>query len=58
MFFNLGGEKLFVIALVILLLFGPKKLAEFSKLAGKILTNLNKSLKDIQDEIKNSIDKK
>ncbi len=57
MFSNLGGGELILIVLVVLLLFGPKKIPEISKGIGKAMREFKKSVQDVEDEIKNGLDR-
>lgn len=50
--FGLGGQEILVIALIILLLFGGKKIPELMKGLGKGV----KSFKDGMNEVEQSID--
>ncbi len=52
---NIGGGEIIVIVLVILLLFGPKKLTEMAKDLGKTFAKFQKSIKDVKDEIKDTM---
>jgi sec-independent protein translocase protein TatA len=54
MFDNIGFSELLLILVVVLLLFGPKKIPELAKSIGKGLSEFKKGLKDIQDEIKSA----
>jgi sec-independent protein translocase protein TatA len=56
MFGNLGGGEIIVILLVILVLFGAKKIPELAQGIGKGMREFKKALNDVQDEVKN-IDK-
>ncbi|MDP1994600.1 MAG: twin-arginine translocase TatA/TatE family subunit [Ignavibacteria bacterium] len=47
-----------LIAVVALLLFGPKKLPEMMQSVGKGIKDFKKSLNEVEEEIKNSIDDK
>ena len=49
------GEIL-IIALIIILLFGGKKIPELMKGLGKGVSNFKKGLNDIEDEIKKPVD--
>ncbi|NLX66151.1 MAG: twin-arginine translocase TatA/TatE family subunit [Bacteroidales bacterium] len=49
---NLNGWEIPIIVLVILILFGGKKIPEFMKGLGKGITSFKKGLKDIEDDIK------
>ncbi len=50
--FNLNGWEIPIIVLVILILFGGKKIPEFMKGLGKGINSFKKGLNDIEDEIK------
>ncbi len=52
MFGNLGAGEIILILLVILLLFGAKKIPELAQGLGKGMREFKKSLKDVEDEIK------
>ena len=51
MFENLGMGELLVILLVVLLLFGSKKIPEIAQGLGKGIREFKKSVKDVQDQI-------
>lgn len=50
-FFNLGGPDLLIILLIVLLLFGAKKLPELAEGMGKAVRNFNKAKDEIEREI-------
>jgi sec-independent protein translocase protein TatA len=50
-----SGMELFVIAAVILLLFGGKKIPELAKGLGSGIKNFKKAVKDDEEEIKESV---
>jgi sec-independent protein translocase protein TatA len=52
MFGNLGAGEIILILLVILILFGAKKIPELAKGLGKGMSEFKKGLKDVEDEIK------
>ena len=54
-FMNLGASEIIIIALIILLLFGGKKIPELMKGIGKGVSNFKKGLNDIEDEIKKPV---
>ena len=54
--FGMGPWELFLIFIVILLLFGAKRLPEMARGMGKGITEFKRALKDTTDEIKGSID--
>ena len=47
----IGGPELITIALIVLLLFGGKKIPELMKGLGKGVRNFKDGLKDVEDEI-------
>ncbi len=49
--FGLGGQELVLILLIILLLFGAKKLPELAKGLGKGMREFKKAQSEIEDEI-------
>ena len=54
--FGLGPTEIVVILLVILLLFGAKKLPEFARGLGKGIKEFKKASSDIKDEVNNTED--
>ena len=53
--FALGAPEIVLIAMVVLLLFGGKKIPELMKGLGKGVSSFKKGLKDVDDEIKNDL---
>ena len=51
LFLNLGAGEIDLIALVVLLLFGGKKIPELMKGLGKGVRNFKDGLKDVEDQI-------
>ena len=51
-----GGMEWLLIALVVLLLFGGKKIPELAKGLGSGITNFKKAIKDDEDEVVNKSD--
>ena len=49
---NLGTGEIVIIAIVVLLLFGGKKIPELMKGIGKGVKNFKEGVKGIEDEIK------
>ena len=49
---NLGTGEIVIIAIVVLLLFGGKKIPELMKCIGKGIKNFKEGVKGIEDEIK------
>ncbi len=52
-FGNLGTPEFLVIAFVVLLLFGGKKIPELMRGLGKGVRNFKEGMNDVTDEIKN-----
>jgi len=57
-FGNLGAPEITIIALVVLLLFGGKKIPELMRGLGKGVSQFKKGMKDIEDEINAEPEKK
>lgn len=55
---SLGSQEIIIIALVILLLFGGKKIPELMRGLGKGVSQFKKGMKDIEDEINTEPEKK
>lgn len=51
LFFNLGTGEVIIIALVVLLLFGGRKIPELMKGLGKGVRGFKEGLNDVKDEI-------
>ena len=56
LFLNLGAGEIIIIALVVLLLFGGKKIPELMKGLGKGVRSFKKGMNEIEDEIKRPAD--
>ena len=54
--FNLGTGEIIVIVLVILILFGGKKIPELMKGVGKGVKSFKQGLNEVEDEIKKASD--
>ncbi len=52
MFGGIGPQEILVILLIVLLLFGAKKIPEVARGLGKGIREFKKAAKDIQDEVK------
>lgn len=52
LFFNLGGPELFLIFLVLLLLFGGKKIPELMKGLGKGIKSFKEGMNEVEKDIK------
>lgn len=57
LFLNLGTGEILVIALIVLLLFGGKKIPELMKGIGKGVKSFKEGLSDIETEIKKDVKK-
>jgi sec-independent protein translocase protein TatA len=55
MFGNLGFPEMLLIFLVVLLLFGAKKLPEIAQGLGKGIREFKKAMKETSDEVKGSV---
>ena len=53
--FNLGGQEIILIALVVLLLFGGRKIPELMKGLGKGIREFNNAKANIETEIKENM---
>lgn len=54
MFSNIGPMEIILIVIVILLLFGAKKIPEFAQGLGKGMREFKKALKDVEEEVKDA----
>ena len=52
MFDNMGMGELIIILLVVLVLFGSKKIPDLAQGLGKGIREFKKAVKDVQDDIK------
>lgn len=55
---NLGAQEIILIAFVVLLLFGGKKIPELMKGLGKGVKSFKDGMKEVDDELKDLNDKK
>jgi len=55
---NIGAPEVIIIALVVLLVFGGKKIPELMKGLGKGVKSFKDGMKDIDDEIKKDTEEK
>jgi sec-independent protein translocase protein TatA len=51
-FQNFGGPELVIVLVVILILFGPKKLPDLSRAIGKSIGEFKKGRQELDDEMK------
>ncbi|MEW6675681.1 MAG: Sec-independent protein translocase protein TatB [Nitrospirota bacterium] len=49
--FDIGMQELIVIFIVILLVFGPKRLPELGRALGKGLAELKRALQDVKEQV-------
>ena len=56
--FALGMPEILVIALIVLLLFGGKKIPELMRGIGKGVSEFKKGVNDVEKEINSTVDKK
>jgi len=54
MFGNLGAGEIILIVIVVLLLFGAKKIPELARGIGKGMSEFKKGIKDVENEIKSA----
>jgi sec-independent protein translocase protein TatA len=55
---NLGAPELILIFLVVLVLFGAKKIPELAQGLGKGVKEFRKAMKDVQDDVEQDPSKK
>ncbi len=55
LFFNLGGGEIFIILLIVLMLFGAKKIPEFARGLGKGIRQFKDATDNIQRDIQDSV---
>ena len=55
MFGNIGGPELFLILLIVIVFFGPKKLPEIMKGLGQGIREFRKAARDVQEEIQKEV---
>jgi sec-independent protein translocase protein TatA len=55
LFFNLGGGEIFVILLIVLLLFGAKRIPEIARGLGRGIRQFKDAANDIQEDIEKSV---
>ena len=53
---GLGWPELLLIGVVVLLVFGPRRLPEIAESLGSSIKKFRKATKDVQDEVKREID--
>ncbi len=54
MFSGIGGAEILVVLLVVLLLFGSKRIPEFARALGKAAREVRKAVNQIRDELERS----
>lgn len=56
MFGSLGGSEVFLILVIALIVFGPRKLPEIGKSVGKMLGEFRKASSDFKQTIENEVE--
>ncbi|MFH1312847.1 MAG: twin-arginine translocase TatA/TatE family subunit [Candidatus Eisenbacteria bacterium] len=51
MFSGIGGSEVLLVVLVVLMLFGSKRIPEFARAMGKATREVRKAVRQIKDEI-------
>ena len=54
--FGIGLPELILVLLVGFILFGPKRILEMSKTAGKVMSNLSRDASDIQRKLSEELE--
>jgi sec-independent protein translocase protein TatA len=54
--FNLGGSEIILILVLVLVLFGAKKLPELAKGLGQGIKEFKKATREVTDEVQNAMD--
>lgn len=57
-FLNIGNTELIIILVIILLLFGAKKLPELAKGLGKSMQEFKKATREVEDNFRDAMDDK
>jgi len=52
---NLGFSELLLIGLVVLVLFGPKKIPEIARGLGKGMNEFRKAMRDVQEKVEQAV---
>ena len=52
---NIGGTEIIIIAIIILLLFGGKKIPELMQGLGKGVKSFKKGMKEIEEDVENAV---
>jgi sec-independent protein translocase protein TatA len=55
---NLGWGELLILLIIVLIIFGPRKLPEVAEAFGKSIRAFKKAARDVQDEVKTEVDEK
>jgi len=54
LFLNLGGGEIFIILVVVLLLFGAKRIPELAKGLGKGMRDFKDAMSGVENEVRNA----
>jgi sec-independent protein translocase protein TatA len=57
MFENLGFGEILLVAVFVLVFFGPKKMPEIGRSIGKGLSEFRRAMRDVQESITSEFDK-
>ncbi len=55
-FFGIGLPEIIFVLLIAFVLFGPKRIVEISRTAGKVMRNLSKDASDIQTSLSKELE--
>lgn len=54
----LGWGELLILLIIVLIIFGPRKLPEVAEAFGKSIRSFKKAARDVQDEVKTEVGEK
>lgn len=57
-FFGIGPFELLLVLLIAFIIFGPKRLLEMSKKAGKVIGDLTRSVSDLNEKVNEELKEK
>lgn len=55
--FHLGAPEIIVILVIVLIIFGPKKLPDIGKALGKSISEFRSATHEVEKDIKDAVDK-
>ncbi len=56
LFFDISGGEIFIIIIMVLIIFGPKRIPEIARKAGKAMSEVRKASNTIKNEIMSESD--